>query len=112
MYALTCRCEDCLLVVVEKLRFVNNTATDGAAFDINNTTPYPVIITDCMFDGNEALTMRNPLAADNSTAQVAVGNGGGVRCLGGNCLASAAICCPMLCWRHCVEWYAWGRLLA
>ena len=68
--------------MVERVQFTNNTATHGAAMDLNSTVPIPVIITQSWFDGNQANTLTAAQIADNMSLSHA-GDGGGLRCLGG-----------------------------
>lgn len=68
--------------MVEQVQFTNNTATHGAAIDLNSTVPIPVIITQSLFDANQANILTAAQIADNVTLAHA-GDGGGLRCLGG-----------------------------
>ena len=68
--------------MVEQVQFTNNTATHGAAIDLNSTVPIPVIITQSLFDANQANILTAAQIADNMTLSHA-GDGGGLRCLGG-----------------------------
>ena len=77
-----CSCEQCLVVMVERAQFVNNTATHGAAIDVNTTLPIPVIITQSMFDSNHANVLTKAQIAENVSLAHA-GDGGALRCLGG-----------------------------
>ena len=79
--AVTCRCTDCQFVILDQLQFDNNSAIHGGALDINASTPNPVIVRGSDFMSNRARIIGND--ADSNTSVVLAGNGGAIRCLGG-----------------------------
>ena len=81
---LYCRCEGCLAVILEQAQFINNSAIHGGGVDINTTLPNPVIIVDSQFTYNGARVVEdNEDAANSNLTTSLAGNGGGIRCLGG-----------------------------
>ena len=112
-----CRCQGCLAVILEQMQFLNNSAIHGGGVDINASLPTPIIITASQFTYNSARVVID--AQGNSSVRATLaGNGGGIRCLGGEraaavhallCLqtpaAQAPDCCSLvvniretLCW--------------
>ncbi|KAL0048014.1 hypothetical protein WJX82_005700 [Trebouxia sp. C0006] len=77
------RCEGCLAVILEQVQFLNNSAVHGGGLDINATLPNPVIIVGSQFTYNSARVVTDD-DGDSNLTTVLAGNGGGVRCLGGN----------------------------
>ena len=76
-----CRCTDCEAVILEQIQFDNNSAIHGGALDVNASTPTPVIVVDSDFMSNTARIISDD--PGTNTSIVLAGNGGGIRCLGG-----------------------------
>lgn len=78
------RCTDCEAVILEYVQFDNNSAIHGGALDINSSTPTPVIVKASEFMSNTARIISDD--PGTNTSIVLAGNGGGIRCLGGDSL--------------------------
>ena len=92
VYDVCDRCEGCLAVILEQVQFLNNSAIHGGGLDINGTLPNPVIIVNSQFTYNSARVVTDDDGNSNLTTTLA-GNGGGIRCLGGE----PPIPLPLLC---------------
>ena len=75
-----------MAVILEQVQFLNNSAIHGGGLDINATLPNPVIIVASHFTYNSARVVTE--AAGNASVRATLaGNGGAIRCLGGeSCL--------------------------
>ena len=97
-----CRCTDCEAVIMEQVQYDNNSAIHGGALDINASTPTPVVVVASEFMSNTARIISDD--PGTNTSIVLAGNGGGIRCLGGD--LPLLVCCPSL---HCTP--ATGAIL-
>ena len=99
---INCRCTDCEAVIMEQVQYDNNSAIHGGALDINASTPTPVVVVASEFMSNTARIISDD--PGTNTSIVLAGNGGGIRCLGGD--LPLLVSCPFL---HCTP--ATGAIL-